>query len=467
MARSFRCLRILSMAAGAAVASHSAATHAATWVPTIGSSWNTPGNWNPATVPNAVGASAVFGPNATANRTITNDGGATGQTVGSISFENNGTFTNSLTTGTAGSNLILDNGGSGATITTVASAGTGNNSISVPTSFNDNVTAFVHQTTATSGAGSLNLTAAITGTGGFTKSGDGLATFGTGTKTYTGATLLNGGRLRTSLAARPSATSSFTINGGQLTPISNGSYTFGSGSLNLNGNGATSGPFSAFGGAIRPDRGLVLTITNNVNLQSNSVIHMQANNGTGATATPAGSITLSGVISGIGQLRFTAAGSDVEQGVLILTNDNDYSGGTLVSGGIVAVQGANASLGSGDVIVDNSTSAASIARLRIEAGVLNAISDSATLSLLGGGAANLADHNFAILETGINETVGSLVLGGVTQGAGTYGATGSGASFTFDEYFSGSGLITVVPEPGSLAVLGLLGMGLSSRRRRA
>ena len=51
-----------------------------------------------------------------------------------------------------------------------------------------------------------SLTATIGGTGGFTKNGDGLATFGTGTKTYAGPTVLNGGRMRISNAAMPSNT---------------------------------------------------------------------------------------------------------------------------------------------------------------------------------------------------------------------------------------------------------------------
>src|SRR5262249_45896476 len=55
-----------------------------------GGSWNTAADWNPATVPNAVGAAAQFNgaatgsnPAQTANRSVTLDGA---QTVGSIIF---------------------------------------------------------------------------------------------------------------------------------------------------------------------------------------------------------------------------------------------------------------------------------------------------------------------------------------------------------------------------------------------
>ena len=74
--------------------------------------------------------------------------------------------------------------------------------------------ATVNNITASSAAGALNLTATITGAGGFAKLGDGLCTFGTGAKTYTGPTVLGGGRMRMSFAARAQTTSSFTINAG-------------------------------------------------------------------------------------------------------------------------------------------------------------------------------------------------------------------------------------------------------------
>jgi fibronectin-binding autotransporter adhesin len=235
-------------------------------------SWSTAANWDTGTVPNAVGANATFNNDATANnpaqtgnRTITADGA---QTIGSIIFNNNvavaNTFTNSITAGTSGS-LVFDEAGAGpATISVPASSGgTGNNTISAPMILNDNVVAQVDNTVATNGAGALNLTAAISGSGGFTKNGDGLATFGTGAKTYTGPTVLSGGRMRMSNAARAQSTSSFTVNAGaQLDLISGSSYTLGSGPLNLNGSGATSGPFAIFPGAIRNDTGLIAGITN-------------------------------------------------------------------------------------------------------------------------------------------------------------------------------------------------------------
>lgn len=244
--------------------------------------------------------------------------------------------------------------------------------------------ATVNQQNTASTALSLNLTGAISGAGGFTKLGDGGATFGTGAKTYTGATILGGGRLRSSTTAQPSATSSFTINsGGQLDPISNGTYTLGTGSLNLNGAGPTSGQFAPFPGAIRPDTGLVLTITNAVVLQSNTVVHSQSSAGTG-------SITFSGAVSGPGKLIAGATPHDANVGAIILSNavGNSYTGGSEVVAGILQASATSVNaFGTADVTVDsgNATFAGSTAKLLISAGATNSIFDTATLFLAGGG----------------------------------------------------------------------------------
>jgi autotransporter-associated beta strand protein len=443
-------------------------TRAQIWNLGGGGSWGTAANWNPASVPNAVGAGVTFNgaatgsnPAQTGNRAVTLDGA---RTVGSIIFNNDlSTFTDTISTGTGGP-LTFDEVGTGpATITTMG-AGTGNNTISVAMIFNDTVVGIVNNTSASSAAGSLNLTGTIGGAGGFTKNGDGLATFGTGAKTYTGATVLNGGRLRSSSAAAPTATSSFTINaGGQLDIISSGTFSFGSGPLNLNGAGPTSGPFAPFPGAIRPDTSLIITINNAVVLQSDTVLHMQG------SAT--GSLTLGGSVSGAGKLTAGAIPHDANVGAIVLSAANSYTGGTVVEAGTLDVSGALATLGTADVAVHsaNLAFAGSSAKLKIETGVLNAIADTATLSLAGGGTAGVADDGYADLGLGVNDLVAGLVLGGVAQGPGTYGSTGSAALFQSDEYFTGAGIITVVPEPSAAALLlaacgALLGMRRFGRK---
>ena len=149
-----------------------------------------------------------------------------------------------------------------------------------------------------------------------------------------------------------------------------------------------------------------------------------------------------------------------------------------MNSGKLKLDGASASLGTGDVTVDGvglvGATLVAAGKLRILSGVSDAISNSATLSLTGGGTVDVAD--VGAVELGSTETANQLVLGGVGQAPGTYGATGSGATNILDEYFAGSGILTVlsagaggggaVPEPTTAAML-MLGMaGLALRRRR-
>ena len=107
-----------------------------------------------------------------------------------------------------------------------------------------------------------------------------------------------------------------------------------------------------------------------------------------------------------------------------------------MSAGLLAVTGATATLGTGNVtVLDAGTGAGG--GLLIQTGVLNAIGDNAMLSLSGGSTPDVADVGFAFLEAGVNDRIGALVLGGVAQINGlTYGSTASGALFKSDEYFS-------------------------------
>jgi autotransporter-associated beta strand protein len=200
-------------------------------------------------------------------------------------------------------------------------------------------------------------------------------------------------------------------------------------------------------------------------LASDAAINVLNNyNFTTNTLTALGTLTLSGHVSGPGKLiGQEMGGSPLSAGVLALANSNTYSGGTKVNLGVLLVSNANggvANLGSGDVYVDGASSQANSntsqfptlasGRLQIQTGVLNAIADSATLTLTGDTATYLGNGDsvvggIAILDSGIDETVGGLVLGGVSQTAlGTYGSTSSGAMFQNDAYFSGPGVIRLV-----------------------
>jgi autotransporter-associated beta strand protein len=169
-------------------------------------------------------------------------------------------------------------------------------------------------------------------------------------------------------------------------------------------------------------------------------------------------VSIQVVMSGTG--AFVKAGA----GTMELTSADTYTGGTTVSAGLLSVSGAAAKLGTGNVSVLGTTNGAVLA---IQSGVTNAIDNTALLSLFGGGTPGVADRGYAQLAGGINETVSKLSLNGALQGPGTYGSTSSGATFKNNEYFSGSGIITVlIPEPASVGLL-LLGLtALAGGRRR-
>jgi autotransporter-associated beta strand protein len=141
----------------------------------------------------------------------------------------------------------------------------------------------------------------------------------------------------------------------------------------------------------------------------------------------------------------TPGGAIIKDGnnVVTLTGASTYTGGTTVSGGRLVVSGASAKLGTGDVTV------ATGGILEIAGGVANTIADDKMLTIAGGAP---SVSGFANLAGGINEIVASLMLGSTVYGAGTYGSTLSSATFKNDEFFAGTGILTVGPAcaPGDL-----------------
>lgn len=124
-----------------------------------------------------------------------------------------------------------------------------------------------------------------------------------------------------------------------------------------------------------------------------------------------GTQTFSGVISGGGSVRRVNAG-----GTTILSGLNSYTGTTSVDAGTLSITNPY-------------------------------LADGADVRLTTGG---IFDLNF----TG-TDTISRLFFDGVSQAIGTYGATGSGATFINDTFFTGSGVLNVTVSPGSGAGLGV------------
>jgi fibronectin-binding autotransporter adhesin len=442
---------------GSPFARAAATNSTATYTNAAGSSWITGSNWssNP-DYPSGANAAAIFTDILTANRAVTLDAAIT---LNSLSVDNSSGFTNSIGNGTGGS-LVWDGTSPTFTVTGNATSSAVPLTVSATTTLNKMLTLDVGPTSSTSVAGTFNYTGSMSGSGGLIKNGDGTLSIGTGARTYTGETIVNAGRFRVSVAASPKNSSKVTVNnGGQIVFSTAGAITLGAGSVYLNGTG--NGTFPA---AIRADQP-GMSITNPIVLQSDasiSVIHT------------ANSLTLPGVISGPGRLEMgTMPGDRNDQGTLTLQAANTYTGGTLVTQGKMIVSGTAATLGTGNVTVDgvtaggNGSTAGGI--LEIATGVTNAIDDAASVILTGGGpAAGTADGGSMALDAGVNEVVNGLVLGGTPQAFGTYGSTASAATFKNDDYFSGTGILTVapVPEPTGAAVFALGALTVAGRRRR-
>jgi autotransporter-associated beta strand protein len=137
--------------------------------------------------------------------------------------------------------------------------------------------------------------------------------------------------------------------------------------------------------------------------------------------------TISGVISGA-----TGALTKISTGTLTLTGANTYGGATTISNGTVELSGAAAKLGPGNVTVTGTGSF-----LTIDNGVTDGLNNAGTLSVASGGLLNLA--------AGVNERVAALSLESVFHPNGTYGSSQSNAVNKFDEFFSGTGILTVGP----------------------
>ncbi|HET9857457.1 MAG TPA: PEP-CTERM sorting domain-containing protein, partial [Chthoniobacterales bacterium] len=151
-----------------------------------------------------------------------------------------------------------------------------------------------------------------------------------------------------------------------------------------------------------------------------------------------------------GAFKLTKGGPGL--GTLILDAANTYNGGTFLSSGIL-IANKDGALGTGNVSLT-----AGFVTLTLQNGAINNyIADSATLSYVSTDIINLT-------YTGTDIVTG-LTVDGVAQAAGVYGAT----AINPDGVFTGSGTITVVPEPTTVAMMvlgGSLLVGMQRFRRK-
>ena len=257
-----------------------------------------------------------------------------------------------------------------------------------------------------------------------------------------------------------SASSTIQAGGGARTLANN---TVLGGNMTISGSNAVTfnGPFTSSGSNSR-----TLTVSNtggaalagNVFLSENdtTVGRVFIINGSAAT-------TISGVLANNNAGNTLAAGLRYSgTSTLTLSNTNTYSGGTsiTVAGGAITAT-KDGALGSGNISLTTNASVT----LTLQGGATNNyIGNIANLSLITGNTVNL---NF----TGTADTIGALIVDGVSQTPGLYGSAASGAPNVLSE-FTGTGEIlvttSVVPEPSTWAmfIVGAASLvGLQLRRR--
>jgi len=396
---------------------------------------------NGGAVSGAGGGSAVFSGSATAGSgTFTNNGGAVSGASGG--------FTQFFGSSTAGSGTFINNG------VTVSGGAVGNT---------------VFSSTSMAGSGTFtNNGAAVSGAfGGLTDfigtSNTIFPTAGSGTFTNNGGTVSGafGGLTRFRVSSTAGG-GTFTNNGGTVVGAFGGSTQFANtstaGSATLIANGGTGAGGSIFffddsiGGTASVDvRNNGTGTAGNLDISAHNApgvtigsLEGSGNVFLGANNLTVGSNNLSKTFSGVIQDGggFGGTGGSLTKigsGTLSLTNSNTFTGGTLINAGtlIAAHDGA---LGRGNVSLT-----ASSVTLTLQSGATNNyINDSATLTIALNATVNL---NY----TG-TDVVAGLIVNGVSQAPGIYGSS------NFSE-FMGTGTITVVPEPTTLAMMAL-GAGL-------
>lgn len=408
---------------------HAAVT--STWNNVAGASWNTAGNWTPATVPNAIDDAAIFnaigGPGP--NRGVTLD---INPTLGSLSI-NGGAYTFVFSAGTI--NFQVSAGS--ASFTYSGNPATMSNTFTLSSDTTFNTTTF------------LNLTTGISGVGSLTKAGGAPIQISVTPLTYGGSTTITAGSILVQVTNGLPTTSDLTINGG---------------SLSLNSSSQTLGSIAGAGSGIAINgASTILTVGNASNTLFSGIISGQGK----LTKQGAGTLTLSNA-------NTYQAGTDINNGILKISADNNlgtgnitFNGGTLQTTATFSTSKTITLTGAGTISVDP-TFTLTCAGLISGNGSLTKI-DTGTLILSAAnsyiGATNI---NAGILRAGIvnalststavtvndifdlnnfNQNIGSLaggVLGSVTLNGASLTTGNNNGNTNFQGVISGNGALTKV-----------------------
>ncbi len=397
-------------------------------------------------------------------------------TTGTVQLKGGNTFSGGL--GIKGGQVILGQTGALGVGTVTMGYGGGSNAVSIMNNASSKTYAApiflesTHTGTATIGTtlGSATFTGGVTGTHDLIVDVIGTAnshvvTFSTAGLNYTGNLTKNGARTL-QLSAANTFGGVALVNAGTLrldhvNALQNATLDTGT-------SGAQSVTFNIAGNN-----------TYNIGgLQGADALAISAN--TISVGSNNASTTFSEAISGTGG-NLTKVGS----GTLTLSGANTYTGATTVSEGTLLIDGSTAAasavtVASGAVFGGNGTVNGN---LTLDNGAFFAFDTASTLDLVGSltlnssfGVASLRDLNGGAINWGsIGDGTYTLIQGG-NLGSGFFSASnitnfgdanayniGGGRSAYFD---NGSLALVVIPEPGTLALMGITGLALLAGLRR-
>jgi autotransporter-associated beta strand protein len=277
--------------------------------------WSAGANWTGGNVPGSAGDTATFATTLAGGETVQLNGQ---QNVGTLTLNPAGTGVYTFAPLNSTDALVLNNNSSGATLTNT----TGSNIISAPVVLASNTTVNV-----ASGL-TLTLSGNVSGSGNLTlKTGTGTLAL-SNANSFSGTTTITNGSLDAANANALASTSSITVGSGAALELSGGiTVPASTVAPSIIGTGVAS--FGAFTNLIG-----INTWAANITLATNGSIN-NLNASTTRIGTLAGTLTISGGISGTADLLIRNVGT------LVLSGTNSYTGATEIASGTTQLGASN------------------------------------------------------------------------------------------------------------------------------